>query len=289
MNEQSKTSPTSGVSSGAVNLGVSVYLTPNQAALVSRYIEGIYRVSLSSNTAEFQQWCVSALKPLVAFECCNWQLTQAFAERSSQSLVSHNQQAFCVLIEQQAESSGLLHSIEIVRNNRDRPFDRSERGLIELMTMHWAEAYRLNILAQYSPGEKWRQTPYAICNQQGDIIAAQTQFRQLLKQTLHWSEPRLPAKLGSSDAVRVVKPLVFESVPRGDVLLVHAIDLGRAFEGLTAKELEVCFYLREAVANDALASLLSVSIKTLEKHLGSIYQKLKVSGRSELIARLNNI
>ena len=289
MNEQAKTLSASGVSSGTVDLGVAVYLTPSQATLVSRYIEGIYRVSLSSDTVEFQQWCISELKPLVAFECCNWQLTRAFTACSSQGLVSHNQQALNVLVEQQAESSGLVHSIEIVRNKHDRPFDRSERSLIELMTMHWAEAYRLNILAQYSPGEKWRQTPYAICNQQGDIIAAQTQFRQLLKQTLHWSEPRLPAKLDGSDAVSVMKPLVFESVPRGDVLLVHAIDLGRAFEVLTAKELEVCFHLREAVANDALAALLGVSIKTLEKHLGSIYQKLKVSGRSELIARLNNI
>lgn len=56
---------------------------------------------------------------------------------------------------------------------------------------------------------------------------------------------------------------------------------------LTPREREVVVLAGRGYSNDEIAELLVVSSATVKTHLGSIYRKLGVSGRSAAAARLN--
>lgn len=56
---------------------------------------------------------------------------------------------------------------------------------------------------------------------------------------------------------------------------------------LTAREREVAILAGRGYSNDQIANLLVVSPATVKTHLGSVYRKLGVSGRSAAAARLN--
>jgi len=52
---------------------------------------------------------------------------------------------------------------------------------------------------------------------------------------------------------------------------------------LSARELEVLRLTAAAKKNNEVAKALGLSRRTIESHLGSIYSKLKISSRGELI------
>ena len=56
--------------------------------------------------------------------------------------------------------------------------------------------------------------------------------------------------------------------------------------GLTAREREVASLARR-MSNSAIAEQLHISVRTVENHLASVYQKLGITGRDELDARLD--
>jgi pimeloyl-ACP methyl ester carboxylesterase len=49
---------------------------------------------------------------------------------------------------------------------------------------------------------------------------------------------------------------------------------------LSARELEVLALVAEGLTNDAIASRLCVSVRTVERHLSNVYAKLRVSGKA---------
>ena len=55
---------------------------------------------------------------------------------------------------------------------------------------------------------------------------------------------------------------------------------GRPVEGLSARELEVLGLVAEGLTNAAIAERMSLSVRTVERHLSNIYAKLRVSGKS---------
>ncbi len=56
---------------------------------------------------------------------------------------------------------------------------------------------------------------------------------------------------------------------------------------LTAREEQVLGLLRQALSNSQIASLLGISIETVRTHARSVYRKLGVSSRRELIGRFD--
>ena len=58
---------------------------------------------------------------------------------------------------------------------------------------------------------------------------------------------------------------------------------------LTAREIEILSYLEQGLPNKLIAERIYLSIDTVKFHIKSIYVKLQVSSRAELIAKYHNI
>lgn len=80
-----------------------------------------------------------------------------------------------------------------------------------------------------------------------------------------------------------------ESVARGETgwfsqrihQQLHRLAQAQNEGKLTARELEVLYYLSQGQTNYAIAQTLKISEKTIEKHLDAIYRKLDVRSRTE--------
>ena len=55
---------------------------------------------------------------------------------------------------------------------------------------------------------------------------------------------------------------------------------GRPVEGLSGRELEVLGHVAAGLTNAAIAERLSLSVRTIERHLSNVYAKLRVSGKA---------
>lgn len=60
-------------------------------------------------------------------------------------------------------------------------------------------------------------------------------------------------------------------------------------EELTAREVELLHLVTEGLTNDEIAERLTLSGRTVERHLSNIYRKLGVSGRSARAAAIAHI
>lgn len=126
---------------------------------------------------------------------------------------------------------------------------------------------------------------------------------QVLILTVHEEESLLREAIQAGASGYVIKRAVEEdliaaitAVSRGDMyihpgvtrLLVKDLSPGggqeiKAVEPLTARELEVMDYIVRGYTNRQIAEALSISIRTVEGHRASIFGKLGVKNRVELI------
>ncbi|AQP47258.1 hypothetical protein BW730_06835 [Tessaracoccus aquimaris] len=90
-----------------------------------------------------------------------------------------------------------------------------------------------------------------------------------------------------ADATELGRAVV--AAAQGDVLVFSGIlrQLGDVPLGdpLTAREREVLALLREGLADKQIATRLSISVKTVEKHVGAVLRKNRARSRTELVAR----
>jgi DNA-binding NarL/FixJ family response regulator len=70
-----------------------------------------------------------------------------------------------------------------------------------------------------------------------------------------------------------------------DLILNSVVDIeaerGPSYDSLTAREKELLPLLRQGLSNKQIAQSLYLSVRTVENHLASIYEKLGVSSRTE--------
>lgn len=70
---------------------------------------------------------------------------------------------------------------------------------------------------------------------------------------------------------------------------LSAASSGRKTLGLTARELEVLGLILEGMSSKEVARMLFVSKRTVEFHLGNIYQKLHVSNRVQAVLQATKL
>ena len=84
------------------------------------------------------------------------------------------------------------------------------------------------------------------------------------------------------DVVRAIRSFLDESDPVGRK--EAAAQNGTAAEGLTAREGEVLRLVAQGQSNKEIASDLSLSVHTVERHLANIYAKIGARGRADAIS-----
>lgn len=85
-----------------------------------------------------------------------------------------------------------------------------------------------------------------------------------------WTYPELTASLAKDSS----KP----SLSQDSVTLIQ--------NRLSPKEIEVIYYILDGLTNDAIASKLDITVRTVKAHVSSIYSKLHVSDRISLVLLL---
>ncbi|MDB2562565.1 LuxR C-terminal-related transcriptional regulator [Sulfurimonas sp.] len=85
-----------------------------------------------------------------------------------------------------------------------------------------------------------------------------------------WTYPELTASLTKDSS----KPSLHED----SITLIQ--------NRLSPKEIEVVYYILDGLTNDAIASKLDITVRTIKAHVSSIYSKLHVSDRISLVLLL---
>lgn len=68
---------------------------------------------------------------------------------------------------------------------------------------------------------------------------------------------------------------------------MNLTDYSEKLSSLSERELVIAYLIGNLLSNNKIAEQLEISVKTVENQLTSIYRKLKLRNRSELVARLN--
>ena len=86
---------------------------------------------------------------------------------------------------------------------------------------------------------------------------------------------------GDADGASMEKSFATDELERlGVVVPARSQGRGRRDDGLSAREFEVLRLVADGCSNQEIAERLVLSIRTVERHLASAYQKLGLSGRS---------
>lgn len=96
----------------------------------------------------------------------------------------------------------------------------------------------------------------------------------------------------SGDVLRALKEVRSGGAPMtGEIarLIVQSFQKpstkGGDMQGLSRRELEILELLAEGISNKEIASRLGISFETVRTHLGHIYEKLHVQGRTEAVTK----
>ena len=103
----------------------------------------------------------------------------------------------------------------------------------------------------------------------------------LLKRSV--TEELLLAVRAASRGGIYLSPAISPSVVAGFLTLQTDVDASSPFERLTPREREVLQLISEGRTNSAIAQILAVSVKTVEKHRANLMSKLNVHDLARLI------
>lgn len=183
---------------------------------------------------------------------------------------------------------GLGHFLTLFRSDPARPCTETERGLKERLFPHLVEAL-MQARCLYMKQEGGAKQGYAIADNTLFLATITPEFKELMaKEWIDWSGSRLP---GEVCAVWSGKPRTFYRGKRiivslePDQQLVHVVVRARnAIDVLTEKEFPIARLFAKGLKKNEIAKGLGNSRYTVENHIKSIYEKLKVSNKAELAA-----
>jgi len=189
---------------------------------------------------------------------------------------------------------GNFQIIALYRHGTERPFTEHERQWHQALIPHLLETYRRNRLHRMGANAERRHSglPRAVSDSKGVLHVAEPRFIALLqKEWPDWTGPDLPAPVLSPWATQgdfhyqgtkitlCVHPfddlLLLESRPR------HALDR------LTRRELEIAGHYATGRSAKEIARELGLAQATVRNYLSSVYSKLGVNNKAQLVLLLN--
>ena len=103
----------------------------------------------------------------------------------------------------------------------------------------------------------------------------------LLKRSV--TEELLLAIRAASRGEIYLSPAISPSIVADSLALQAGVDASSPFEQLTSREREVLQLISEGHTNNAIAQMLTISVKTVEKHRARIMAKLEIDNLPELV------
>ena len=188
---------------------------------------------------------------------------------------------------------GLFEGISLYRRSADPGFSREEiltkQSIFPLMsrTWHHNQIQQLRLTGQEpAPGAA------AVCDSLGWLRHAEDEFVALLHDEFPgWRAPELPAPLRSwlEDSVESVYRGLGLDISRSrqdDLILLQARPKG-ALAALTQRESQVAELYAAGLTYKEIAVDLGLAASTVRHHLESIYHKLEIASKVELIQFFN--
>lgn len=229
--------------------------------------------------------------PGITFNCVtSMEFGSELAEHSRRYNVEH------ILATSSIDPVSSLHElISIYRADLDKPFSEEERLLQQSLVPHLAETWRINRLTHLSKVNQ----PLGVAN--SHAAAADTKgilhliepgfTRLLLDEWPEWRGPRLPDKLvdqiENQDKRFTGNTLVIHLSRLNDQMLLHGRKKSRV-DTLSKREREMANHFSNGHTYKEIAQSLSLSPATVRNHLSTVYAKLGIGNKAELVNLLRN-
>jgi len=293
----------------------------SSSQLLGETVAAIYHYSQGVPLEEFKQHCYDEINKLVSLGRCYWlvkshtalpdsertllmlgdesprdelfdslsiislpvELTQC--DLSFYGLTNCQNVAAC---EVALADEGVVHQFIFSPAEQGGDFSEEEVQSLNGLVPHLHEAFRLNVLSRIQSQDCGGVFNCALCDIDGNLIAMDEGFSTLM-QTLQagWDGILVPFDLPDASGFVVLEGVVINCTRTLDVFSLQTMRFAKGYDQLTTKELQVCFYLKQAMSNQEIAEAMSLSYKTVENHFSNIYRKLTLKNRSQLLAFLS--
>jgi DNA-binding CsgD family transcriptional regulator len=184
---------------------------------------------------------------------------------------------------------GLFEGISLYRRSADPGFSQSERQNMQSLFPLLSRVWRHNQIQQLKlAGQEASPTKAAICDNQGWLRHAEDGFVDMLRAEFpDWQPPELPGGLrawffGPDGSDFFAKSLEISRRQQDDLILLQ-VRRRSALAVLTQREQQVTEWFAAGLTYKEIATELGLSASTVRRHLESIYYKLEVSSKAELI------
>jgi DNA-binding CsgD family transcriptional regulator len=190
----------------------------------------------------------------------------------------------------------LLHAIALYRAAAANPFTEQERMFQQSLVPHLdalCSRSRMRHLEEaLQPGLERRHRAAAIVGVNGMLYHADSRFTTLLlSEWPDWRGPALPVELVGKMATGAPMQLRFSRIvvhanAAADLYLLHIREVTPC-DKLSQREWDIAHAFGNGMTHKEIARQLGIAPGTVRNHLSTVYEKLKVSNKAELMHSLN--
>ncbi|CCN45970.1 putative regulator [Vibrio nigripulchritudo MADA3029] len=244
---------------------------------ISQYIAGVYHHSQNLRTNDFRVWCIDNLTLLVPDRDFIWSIIQNEGHKTN-----FCKSSYCY----QAKGSTLTHVLSLP-DSENIPLDDYQVEIINFILPHLAVGFRFNLLSNFYIKGKEVNNYLGIFDNSGMVLDKDNNVVSMLQSKGIFLNNVINTIKNNNQEVFVYSGVVFIVSEKESYKIVRIYFPGSSFNILSSKELVVCYQVGCSLSNEEIAKSMSISIKTVENHLSSIYKKLNIVSRAVLVSKIN--
>lgn len=191
--------------------------------------------------------------------------------------------------------TGLYHLIALYRSDSNRPFSEEERKLQQALFPHLIETYRNNWVRHIEASQGMaRENGHAMAavDVKGIFHTAEDAFsKMLIAEWPEWRGHQLPAELlKAKDTNReqfVGNKITARFSKLADLTLILVRERD-SVDTLSPRETEVATHCCSGLTSKQIAQKLKLSPSTVRNHLNTIYLKLGINNKADLVNKLKS-
>lgn len=184
--------------------------------------------------------------------------------------------------------SGIYTLLTLYRKDQENRFNQSERECYQRTLFHLLSAASQACFINLTAFDQNRISHAAICDKHGIYHEVESNFLDLMEEHfIEHSGQILPFPVPQAGKKITINELSITTQSMGDLYRI-TVRLMTPLDELTERELEVVNGVTQGLSFKQIARQLSLSPSTISNHLYRIYQKLKITNRSELADLMRN-